>query len=185
MLSVGDWRVMYPARIFVSHTPEDDDFCQDLVGALRNAGADVWVNDQHYALSQLLPVIEPEVRTRPIFIVILSPAALRSGMVAAACTWAATFQRQDATPRFLPVLAEAVDENVLRAFFQSILLVPAMPPANPLPRAEAIQQTLSALALAPTVVPQVVSPQVVPQAEPRALVRGGISDLLARGTMLR
>ncbi len=107
-----------PARIFVSHTPEDDEFCQDLVSALRSTGADVWSNDRHYALSQLLPVIEPEVRARPIFIVILSPAALRSGTVTAACTWAATYLRHDPNRRFLPVLAQPVDDTSLRAFFE-------------------------------------------------------------------
>src|SRR6478609_8791768 len=150
MLSVGDWRVMYPARIFVSHTPEDDDFCQDLVGALRNAGADVWVNDQHYALSQLLPVIEPEVRTRPVFIVILSPAALRSGTVTAACTWAATYLRHDPNRRFLPVLAQPVDDPALHAFFEGFHTQPTMPIIRTLPRDQAIHATLRSLSLLPT-----------------------------------
>src|SRR5512146_943172 len=151
MLSVGDWRVMYPARIFVSHTPEDDDFCQDLVGALRNAGAEVWVNDQHYALSQLLPVIEPEVRTRPVFIVILSPAALRSGTVTAACTWAAPYMRHDASRRFLAALAQPVDESALRTFFEGFHAQSTMPIIRLLPREQAIQATLRSLSLFPIV----------------------------------
>ena len=151
MLSVGEWRLMNPARIFVSHTPEDDDFCQDLVSALRATGSDVWVNDQHYALSQLLPVIEPEVRARPVFIVILSPAALRSGTVAAACTWAATYLCHDPNRRFLPVLAQPVDDTALRAFFEGFHTQPTMPIIGILPRAQAIHATLRTLALLPTV----------------------------------
>lgn len=147
MLSLGEWSLTNPARIFVSHTPEDDDFCQDLVTALRSAGADVWVNDHQYGLSQLLPVIEPEVRARPIFIAILSPAALRSGTVAAACTWAATYLRHDPSRRFLPVLAQSVDETSLRAFFEGFHTQPTMPIIRPLSRELAIQATLQSLAL--------------------------------------
>src|SRR5690242_1107788 len=150
MLSVGEWGLMNPARIFVSHTPEDDDFCLDLVSALRATGSDVWVNDQHYALSQLLPVIEPEVRARPVFIVILSPAALRSGTVAAACTWAATYLRHDPNRRFLPVLAQPVDDAAMRAFFEGFHTQPTMPIIGILPRAQAIHATLRTLALLPT-----------------------------------
>lgn len=142
---------MNPARIFVSHTPEDDEFCQDLVSALRSAGADVWSNDRHYALSQLLPVIEPEVRARPVFIVILSPAALRSGTVTAACTWAATYLRHDPSRRFLPVLAQPVDDTALRAFFEGFHTQPTMPIIRTQPRDEAIQATLRSLSLLPIV----------------------------------
>ena len=151
MLSVGEWRVINPARIFISHTPEDDDFCQDLVSALRSAGADVWSNDRHYGLSQLLPVIEPEVRARPVFIVILSPAALRSGTVTAACTWAATYLRHDPNRRFLPVVAQPVDDMSLRAFFEGFHTHPTMPIIRTLPREQAILATLRSLSLLPTV----------------------------------
>jgi tetratricopeptide (TPR) repeat protein len=151
MLSAGEWRLTSPARIFVSHTPEDDEFCQDLVGALRSAGADVWSNDHHYSLSQLLPVIEPEVRARPVFVVILSPAALRSGTVTAACTWAATYLRHDPTRLFLPVLAQPVDDASLRAFFEGFHTQPTMPIIQTLPRDQAILATLRSLSLLPTI----------------------------------
>ncbi|HEV2459023.1 MAG TPA: TIR domain-containing protein [Ktedonobacterales bacterium] len=35
------------AHIFVSHAPEDSAWCGAFVQALREAGADVWDDDEH------------------------------------------------------------------------------------------------------------------------------------------
>ncbi|MBF6592356.1 MAG: toll/interleukin-1 receptor domain-containing protein, partial [Ktedonobacterales bacterium] len=83
---------MSAMRIYLSHSSEDDGFCQALADALRASGAAVWY-DQGRALSgqpmpgQLAASPEFELRARPVFLVILSPAALRSGTVSQQCTW--------------------------------------------------------------------------------------------------
>ena len=140
---------MAPVRVFVSSSMEDSAFCAELTGALRAAGADVWRDEQRVDFGQLMVAIELEVRSRPVFIVILSPAALRSGRVYAECTWAATYQRQDPRRVFLPVLAEPVNPNALRAFLQDFQPL-AVASVELYPRPEAIWRTLSALSLAPT-----------------------------------
>ncbi|HKT37685.1 MAG TPA: toll/interleukin-1 receptor domain-containing protein, partial [Ktedonobacterales bacterium] len=137
-----------PARIFISHSHEDDPFCHEMVRALRGAGADVWYNERNLDLGQLMTAIEVEVRARPIFIVILSPMALRSGRVYAECSWASAYQRHDANRIFLPVLAQPVDHGALWMFLQDFLPRESLSIQH-YPPAEAIHRTLRALALVP------------------------------------
>ena len=68
-------------RIFVSHSHEDDVYCRELVHALREAGSDVWYDEHSLKVGQLIDTIEVELRARPVFVVVLSPAALRSTWV--------------------------------------------------------------------------------------------------------
>jgi predicted esterase len=65
-------------RIFVSHSYKDDAACHALVDALRGAGADVWYDEHNMTSGRLGPTSERELRARPVFIVMLSPAALTS-----------------------------------------------------------------------------------------------------------
>src|SRR5690242_7069269 len=73
--------------IFVSYSHEDKEFCRELVSALRAAGADVWCDDEQSGNS-LLETIQLEADQRPVFIVILSQAALKSKWVNSEATWA-------------------------------------------------------------------------------------------------
>jgi hypothetical protein len=65
-------------RIFVSHSHGDQSFCEALVQALRAAGADVWYDQHNLGPGRLLRDINREIRDRPIFLVVLSQAALAS-----------------------------------------------------------------------------------------------------------
>jgi TIR domain len=76
------------AKIFVSHTQHDAAFCRQIVDALRQAGADVWYDEHNLGSDQLGPTIERELRARPLFVVILSPAALKSRWVEDEARWA-------------------------------------------------------------------------------------------------
>src|SRR5690349_6735400 len=96
-------------RIFVSHSHEDDAFCRELVAAVRAAGADVWYDEQDLGSGRLLLTIERELRARPIFIVILSPAALASDWVRDESSWAYTLLRREPQRVILPVLARPID----------------------------------------------------------------------------
>jgi len=139
---------MTPVRIFLSHSREDADFCRELAQALRAAGADVWYNEHGLDLGQFMAAIELEVRSRPVFVAVLSPAALGSGTVYAECAWAATYARRDPSRVFLPVLAEAVDPGALWTFLHDFQPV-ATASVELYPRQEAIRRTLHALALGP------------------------------------
>ena len=70
-----------PMRIFISHSHQDTAFCQALVRALRDAGADVWYDEHNLGSGELMSVIQRELGIRPIFIVILSKHALASKWV--------------------------------------------------------------------------------------------------------
>ena len=116
-----------PLSIFVSHSHEDDAFARDLVAGLRGAGADVWYDEHNLGSGQLGPVIERELRARPLFLLVLSPAALASRWVEDECRWAYGLLRRDPTRTILPVLAAAIaDELDLWLFLQDFKRVEAL-----------------------------------------------------------
>ncbi|HEY7342018.1 MAG TPA: toll/interleukin-1 receptor domain-containing protein, partial [Ktedonobacterales bacterium] len=92
-------------RIFVSHSHEDDAFCRAIVTALRDAGADVWYDEHNMGSGLLMSVIQSELGTRPVFVVILSKAAFASEWVKREATWAYQMAEFDPTRTILPVTA--------------------------------------------------------------------------------
>lgn len=66
------------ARIFVSYAREDTTWCRAFVEALRWSGADVWYAERAASSGHGASPdeAERELRNRPIFIAVLSPAAL-------------------------------------------------------------------------------------------------------------
>src|SRR5260370_12928928 len=122
------------SKVFVSHSHEDDIFCRALVEGLRRAGADVWYDEHNLGSGQLIDTIEVELRERPVFVLVLSPAALTSQWVRHEVKWA--FQRLQREPSriLLPVLAEAVEEDAIWLFLQDFKRVEA-PAVQPLPQA--------------------------------------------------
>ncbi|HEX5440442.1 MAG TPA: toll/interleukin-1 receptor domain-containing protein, partial [Ktedonobacterales bacterium] len=70
-------------RIFVSHSHTDDEFADQLVVELRNAGADVWYDKENLGQAHIRDTVEREMRKRDVFIVVLSPTALESKWVKA------------------------------------------------------------------------------------------------------
>src|SRR5262249_1604140 len=129
-------------RIFVSHSHQDDAFARALVAALRGAGADVWYDEHNLGSGRLGPEIERELRARPVFVVVLSPAALASRWVEDECRWAYGLLRRDPTRTILPVLAVPIaDEMDLWLFLQDFKRVEA-PGVQPFPPGEAVRRTL-------------------------------------------
>jgi hypothetical protein len=94
-----------PARIFVSHSHEDNVWCRAFMTALSRAGADVWYDERDMEPGRLDDVIVPELQARPIFIVVLSPSAVASQWVQREVEAAIRLQNEDATRTILPVLA--------------------------------------------------------------------------------
>ncbi|HEY7833318.1 MAG TPA: toll/interleukin-1 receptor domain-containing protein [Ktedonobacterales bacterium] len=163
-------------RVFVSHSHEDDAFCQRLVSALRRAGANVWYDEHNMDSGLLLDTIERELRARPVFVLILSPAALASQWVRDESKWAYARLRRDPSRIILPVLAVPLaDEDDIWMFLQDFKRIEA-PGIQPFPVDEAVRRTLRALALTPAgEAPAPVAPQPSESAD----------DLIARGKALR
>ncbi len=133
-------------KVFVSHSHQDDAFCRQLVSALRDAGADVWYDEHNLGSGQLGPTIERELKERPVFVLILSPAALTSAWVEDETRWAYGLYRKDRTRTIQPVLAASVSEDDIWLFLQDFKRVEALG-GKPYPVAEAVQRTLHALGL--------------------------------------
>src|SRR5437588_12042095 len=103
-------------RIFICHTNQDNHFCDALVMALRDAGCDVWFDEFNLGLDLPLDKVEQELRTRPIFIVILSSYALQSVAVKNQCQWAYRLWSRKWAPEILPVVAHSFSEDDLWLF---------------------------------------------------------------------
>ena len=75
-------------QIFVSYNQADRVICDQLVAALRGAGADVWYNEHSAVAGQAREASKRELHERWVFIVMLSKAALASDWVQDECLWA-------------------------------------------------------------------------------------------------
>ncbi|MGH2517205.1 MAG: toll/interleukin-1 receptor domain-containing protein, partial [Ktedonobacterales bacterium] len=94
---------MATINIFVSHSHQDNDFCLRIVQALREAGADVWFDEDQLSSGQILDVVQRELDRRPICIVILSKAAFASNWVQREAKWAYELTDSDPTRVILPI----------------------------------------------------------------------------------
>jgi hypothetical protein len=135
-------------RIFVSYSSADNLFGTELVAALRQAGADVWHDQDNLRAGRLLERISHELRSRPIFIVIISPAAFVSEWVQHECRWAWSASMRESDRIILPVVAERVDSSVWldHLYLDEFKRIEA-PGDVPYPKAEAIEKTLAELNL--------------------------------------
>lgn len=103
-----------------SHSHQDDQFGHVLVTALREAGVDVWYGSHDLLSGQIIETVERELRRRPVFLLILSLAALSSSWVKDECKWAYELLRYDPTRLILPVLAgTGVDQKQLPLFYKT------------------------------------------------------------------
>lgn len=137
---------MSQMRIFVSHSHEDDAFCRELVAALRSAGAQVWYDEQQRGAEQPLDLIGRALDEQSVFVLILSPAALRSDWVEDETRWAYGLRRKDPRRLILPVTAARLQADAIWRFLQDFPRIEA-PGLQPFPRDEAIRRTLHMLAL--------------------------------------
>ncbi|HEU5345905.1 MAG TPA: tetratricopeptide repeat protein [Ktedonobacterales bacterium] len=136
---------MSAPAIFVSHSHKDDAYCQAFVAALRAAGLDVWYDEHNATAGHLRELIERELRLRPIFVVVLTPAALASEWVTDECDWAYNLYRRDRANRvILPVLAETVNEDDIWLYMQQFKRI-EQAGLQPWPAAEAARRVALAL----------------------------------------
>lgn len=144
----GEGKSMSQMHIFVSHSSKDNDFCRELVGALREAGADVWYDENDLGAGHLRKVINDQLVSRPVFVVILSKAAFSSEWVTRECEWAFNLYSREPERVILPVIAQQIDKSDFNAwlFMESFKRIET-PGGGPLPVREAITKTLDALAL--------------------------------------
>ena len=137
-------------RIFVSFNPADRVTCDQLVAALRGAGADVWYSEHSAVSGQAREESKRELHERPVCIVILSKEALASGWVQDDCHWA--FYTSEGLPAMLllPVVAGAfASEDLYGALYLGRLKRVESSRYQPYPVAEMIRRTLALLALTP------------------------------------
>lgn len=137
-------------RVFVSHCQEDQALCEALVAALGAAGVDVWHDARGAGMETPREVMLRELSTRPVFIVLMSPAACASAWVRATCARAATLYGWDTARLSLavmvrPVAVEGWGELAGMGAAERI----QGPAHEPLPPEEAIAKTLDLLALPP------------------------------------
>lgn len=73
---------MSPSAIFISHSSKDKEYCDVLIEALSDAGFDAWAHEHDSDTSQAIPeLVGAQFDRRPIFVILLSPAALASRWV--------------------------------------------------------------------------------------------------------
>lgn len=161
-------------RGFVSHSHEDNAFCHAIVAALRDAGADVWYDEHNLGSGRLGPTIERELRDRHIFVVILSPDALRSQWVEDETRWAYGLLRRDPKRIIQPITAATFREEDIWLFMQDFKRIEA-PNCLPYPMNEAATYLLRALTLP--------SADELPSAVTRQMSED-VDDLLMRGKAL-
>jgi tetratricopeptide (TPR) repeat protein len=172
-------------RIFVSHGPSDQAFCEALAGHLRAAGADVWYDQQQLEPGasreplrdplgdRLLNAMAHEMYARQVFIVILSPSALDFPHVQQAIRWAGELHRRDPKRLLLSVIAQPIDLAIYNrpewTALQEFTRVEASA-GLPLPPDDAIRLVLTLLSLTPPPAQPAPTPTYSLLAQARALV---------------
>jgi tetratricopeptide (TPR) repeat protein len=96
-------------QVFVSHSWQDKPFADAVVQGLRDAGADVWYDEQDLGAGQLLDEITRQLRARTVFIVLLSKHAFGSWWVRDECRWAYNLYRREPQRIILPVVASPIE----------------------------------------------------------------------------
>ena len=98
-------------RIFLSHSSQDKVIADAFVLSLRDAGADVWYDEQNLGAGHLMNEIQRELDRRPMFIVLLSKAAFASKWVKHETDWAFELTDRDPTRLMLPVTVEPIERS--------------------------------------------------------------------------
>ena len=85
--------------------------CDQLVAALRGAGADVWYDEHNLGAGQLLEEIQRELKARPVFLVLLSKNAFASQWVRRETTWAFNLANREPNRLILPITVGAIEPS--------------------------------------------------------------------------
>jgi TIR domain-containing protein len=156
-------------RVFVSHAHEDNEFCHELVGALRAAGADVWYDEHDMGSGRIREIIERELMARSVFVLILSDDALNSRWVRDEADWFYDLQRAEPERRIVLVTAKPLTPSLLWLFIRGFKRIETAG-RQPYPRREAIQRTLHAVDVSPVPTSQVTPPSApTPMSSPRLM----------------
>lgn len=105
---------MAQMKVFVSHSSQDKAFRDTLVVGLRQAGADVWYDEQNLGAGVLRREIMRELADRPVFLVVLSRAAFASTWVQDECEWAYNLYKRKPERLLLPGGGRPVRHGRLR-----------------------------------------------------------------------
>ncbi len=128
-------------KVFVSHAHEDSAWCNAFVGALRQAGADVWYDEHNLGYGRLMDVIERELKQRRVFLVVLSPAAVASPWVRREVNAAIFLHDAEPDRIVLPIIAEPCDVPLLWSEYRW-LSGPGNASLSPLEAAQEVSRTL-------------------------------------------
>jgi formylglycine-generating enzyme required for sulfatase activity len=98
-----------PHQVFLSHAHEDADFAQRLARDLREAGLSVWMTpDSIQPGEQWVSAIDRGLSESGVFVVALTPNAVRSRWVKKETQWAVQAEQQDRV-RLFPLLVQPCD----------------------------------------------------------------------------
>lgn len=142
---------MAPLRVFLCFAQEDSALAHKLAQQMHQAGADIWLTDLAAAPPE---VVRREFYVRPVFVLLLSKAALAFTPAQQVTQAVVKLFEQNPTRLILPVLAETLDRSALDqwSFLSAFRRLEAEPYAA-LPEEEMIRQVLEALALTPPSTP--------------------------------
>jgi tetratricopeptide (TPR) repeat protein len=142
---------MRQVRIFISHSHEDNQFCDALVRALRESGADVWYDEHNLGAGRLLETITRELDARSVFIVILSKPAFASNFVRLEVEGALNLLNEEPHRVILPVVAQPIEKTDFRGVWLLLAGFKRVeaPGYRPFALREAVSRTLEELALTP------------------------------------
>ncbi len=102
-----------PRQIFLSHAHEDADFAQRIARDLREAGLSVWMTpDSVQPGEQWVSAIDRGLSESGIFVVVLTPNAVRSSWVKKETQWAVQAE-QKGWVRLFPLMAQQCDVGQL------------------------------------------------------------------------
>lgn len=110
---------MADTKIFLSHSHKDNAYCEMLVNLLTAAGMDVWFDEEKLDEGELGEVIERELQSRDVFVVVLSPDALASRWVEKETRMFEALRRRDkklSRRKLVPVVAHPLVENEIWLF---------------------------------------------------------------------
>jgi tetratricopeptide (TPR) repeat protein len=176
----GRYAMAERLRVFVSHSHQDNDFCHQIVQALRDAGADVWYDEHNLGWGELHDEIQRELGRRAIFVLILSKAVFASKWVKRETKWAYRLYDRDPTRAIVLVTAGQIDPVDFDPekgwlFLDDFKRIEA-PGYKPYPAEEAARRLVRAFGLTPAgEAPIPVIPQPTESAD----------DLLTRGKALK
>ena len=109
-----------PHQVFISHAHEDADFAQRLAADLRAAGWRVWITPESILPGEKwVDAIERGLATSGVFVVALTPAAIRSRWVKTETNAAIALEHRDAV-RLLPLDVETCEAPLLWSSYQFI-----------------------------------------------------------------